>query len=67
MEVFPDKVRYDFDFPFLLFVGRCEEEKIVAALDEIYYFKSIDVGEKQNYSCIYGQTDAAKLLNKTTK
>ncbi|XP_066910546.1 adhesion G-protein coupled receptor G6-like [Clytia hemisphaerica] len=45
---------------------RCPAEKIVKAIDEIYHFKSIQVGEVQNFSCIYGQTDEAKKLERAT-
>ncbi|XP_066910547.1 adhesion G protein-coupled receptor L4-like [Clytia hemisphaerica] len=46
--------------------GKCANEKIVMAVDEVYHFISIDINEKLNFSCIYGQTDEAKKLNKTT-
>ena len=37
----------------------------MVAIDEVYHFEPIKIGQSIDFSCIYGQTDEAKRMNKT--
>ena len=65
-ELFAFKYCYMWGAKTFRLIGKCADEKILVAVDEVYHFGSVDIGEAQNFSCIYGQTDEAKRLNKTT-